>query len=77
MALMQILKKYSFVQAPETEVSGHYFYHTSLSLSSQTTSHLPGLADVISIHSSQFVLTCNLKGTEAWSTTVSKLNTKI
>ena len=24
MALMEILKKYSFVQAPETEVSGHY-----------------------------------------------------
>ena len=44
MALMEILKKYSFVQAPETEVSGHY-----LSLSSQTISHPPEkcLADVI------------------------------
>ena len=29
MALIEILKKYSFVQAPETEVSDHYFYDTS------------------------------------------------
>ena len=37
MALIEILKKYSFVQAPETEVSG-------LSLSTQTISYPPGLA---------------------------------
>ena len=36
MALIEILKKYSFVQAPETEVSG-------LSLSTQTISYPPGL----------------------------------
>ena len=44
MALMEILKKYSFVQAPETEVSGHCF---GLSLSSQTISRPLGTADVI------------------------------
>ena len=47
MALIEILKKYSFVQAPETEVSGHCFYQTGLSLSTQTISHPPDLALLI------------------------------
>ena len=30
MALIEILKKYSFVRAPDTEASGHLFYKASL-----------------------------------------------